>query len=56
MNLQKKAMLIIAGILFMVIGINSMVITYMASKRKSERQRLERRDSGREPGGNCLPA
>ena len=33
MNLQKKAMLIIAGILFMVTGINSMVITYMASNR-----------------------
>jgi methyl-accepting chemotaxis protein len=33
MNLQKKAMYIIAGILFLVIGINSMVLTFLASNK-----------------------
>lgn len=33
MNLQKKAMYIIAGILFVVIGINSLVLTVLASNK-----------------------
>jgi len=33
MNLKKKAILIVAGILFTVIGINSVVITFLASHK-----------------------
>ena len=36
MNLKKKAILMVAGILFTVIGINSVVITFLASHKYRE--------------------